>query len=279
MTLPLSRNNRRYGYIEDTIDHRDFGIMSSPVTPQHLKPIVNQEIFCGPVLDQENEGSCTAHFGAGQLAFLMRKYEDKAVDFSPAYIYWLSLQMDAWMAKNELNRWPTNAELLAFAQTNIVGDDGSMGRTVCRVLNQFGACLIGSEAYVAGEFATPPTAGDLNEGMTYRSGAYHRLGTVFDMKTCLMSGYAFGIGFNVYESFENIGSNGLWNPKPDEAVLGGHEVLVIGYDDSMNTGSFKVRNSWGSSWGASGNFWLKYSDAANPAILMDAWLSHLGKAW
>jgi C1A family cysteine protease len=84
----------------------------------------------------------------------------------------------------------------------------------------------------------------------------------------------------VYEYFETMRAPFLYTPnKKDEQVLGGHEVLVIGYDDNESQGAFKVRNSWGKDWANGGNFWLPYSVAADPAILMDAWMSHLGRAW
>lgn len=276
--LQLSPAGRRYGYIEDHADHRDLGMMSAPFrSPTFLARAFDLESFCGPVLDQGAEGSCTAHFGVGLRGFLSRKFENVVRDFSPAYVYWLSLQTDAFYEVND--RWPTTEELLAFAKTNAVQDVGSMGRTVCWVLNKFGACTIGSEPYVPGQFATPPTDAQLAEGLSFKGGAYHRLATVADMKSCLASGYVFGIGFTVYESFEHIGDNGQWNPKTDENVLGRHQVMAIGYDDTLNGGSLKIRNSWGPNWGQRGNFWMKYTDAANPDILMDAWMEHLGKAW
>ena len=53
-----------------------------------------------------------------------------------------------------------------------------------------------------------------------------------------------------------------------------HDVLLVGWDDQYGTGNFinglrpktegawKVRNSWGTSWGMGGYFWLSYADAS-----------------
>lgn len=53
-----------------------------------------------------------------------------------------------------------------------------------------------------------------------------------------------------------------------------HDVLLVGWDDRYGTGNFinglrpktegawKVRNSWGTSWGKGGYFWLSYADAS-----------------
>jgi C1A family cysteine protease len=259
MTLQLSPAGRRYGYLKDKLDHRDFGIATAPLSPNlGLSPSTDLEASVGAVLDQGDEGSCTAHYGAKQLTFLYKKYKAVDAEFSPAFIYYKSREFDGSLDQ---------------------GDCGSMGRSVCHVLNQFGAALRSDEPYTPGDFSTAPTDAQLAEALTYKAGAFHRIQNVQDMKTCLASGYVFGIGFTVYESFESIKADGLWAPDTTENVLGGHETTVIGYDDSVNGGSFKVRNSWGVGFGASGNFWMRYADAGNPDILQDAWFIHLGKRW
>ena len=39
-----------------------------------------------------------------------------------------------------------------------------------------------------------------------------------------------------------------------------HAVTIIGYDDNIYGGAFRVVNSWGYQWGDDGYFWLKYKD-------------------
>ena len=54
----------------------------------------------------------------------------------------------------------------------------------------------------------------------------------------ISSGYPFVVGFTVYDSFESneVAKTGILPlPSPGEKVLGGHCVLVVGYDDAQNT--------------------------------------------
>jgi hypothetical protein len=286
MTLPLSPVGRRYGYRKDKADFRDFGMhrFSHFAEPIPLPAVVDLEPFCGPVRDQGQQGSCTAHAGVGVREFLARKYQPSVTPppvLSPAFLYYLERLMDDFWATN--NRWPTNDELLAIVKTNpAVDDTGSSGRTSLRTMNQFGVCTLDAEPYSDADFTTPPTDAQIAEALLYKSGAYHRISIVQDMKSCLASLYVFAIGFTVFQSFESdqMASDGIWSPdKANESILGYHEPYVIGYDDSVNGGSFKVRNSWSAAWGDKGNFWLRYQDAGDSDILLDAWMQHLGPAW
>ena len=40
----------------------------------------------------------------------------------------------------------------------------------------------------------------------------------------------------------------------------GHMMTIVGYDDYINGGSFRVVNSWGEDWGDKGYMWMSYSD-------------------
>jgi C1A family cysteine protease len=263
----LSPGGRRYGYQRDSPDHRDLGIGSMKLAiPPTLPSALGLEIWCGPVKNQGSLGACTAFAGCGNREFLARKYENRSPVLSPLFLYYMERQLDGTLVK---------------------GDAGSSGRTDCRAMNQFGICEETEESYDPANYQIAPTATQVQAAGVYKAGAYHNIGSVQDMKLCLASGYCVLIGFAVYSSFEGSGiaANGLMPmPSASEQMLGGHEVLVIGYDDSVvgpskTTGAFFVRNSWGSGWGDGGNFWMSYEFAANDSYLWDAWVQHLGKPW
>ena len=216
MSLPISAAGRRYGFLPSPVDHRDFGISSFArylTVSSAPGGSVDLEPYCGPVKDQKDLGACTAFAGTGLREFLARKYQSQDPVLSPLYLYYKERELDGDLMQ---------------------GDTGSFGRTAVKALNQFGVCLETQDAYVYFDFQIEPTPEQVTEALAWKSGAYHALGNVADMRSCLASGYAFCLGFSVFESFESKWPDGVTMPVPDqskEQVLGGHEVLVIGYSD------------------------------------------------
>lgn len=70
------------------------------------------------------------------------------------------------------------------------------------------------------------------------------------------------IGFYYYpESFYRAGE--IWNPSRwDRIGDGGHAMVIVAYDDTLQGGSFLFMNSWGRDWGSDGCTWVRYSDFA-----------------
>jgi C1A family cysteine protease len=78
-----------------------------------------------------------------------------------------------------------------------------------------------------------------------------------NIKTLLSMKLPIIIGVTVDQSFYNMSSTGwIWKSHSGK-TYGGHAICVIGYDDAKQ--AFKVQNSWGSSWGSNGYFWIDYS--------------------
>ena len=83
------------------------------------------------------------------------------------------------------------------------------------------------------------------------------------LKTILDYGWPIVVGMPLYDSFEDMWydstAHGIWT-SVDTAVYSsglGHASCVVGYDDTKE--AFKVMNSWGTSGGDNGYYWVKYS--------------------
>ena len=259
--------NYRYGVVRDAPDHRDRGVFRLAAPPM-LPKAVNWENCLGPVKDQGQEGSCFAFAGAGQREFLYRHYTQNeqrrrtvppgGAIFSPQYLFYRVHELEGTLKQ----------------------DCGGQIRSVVKTLNSLGVCLEKSDPYNSASAWAIPTPAQDTEAKLFEAGAYHRLATVDDMRSCLASGYAFLAGFGVYASFEKsnwLESGVMPLPKAKETLLGGHAVLFFGYDDGRK--AFNVRNSWGPDWCQGGNFWFPYQAAADSGVLWDAWIQHLGKPW
>ena len=98
------------------------------------------------------------------------------------------------------------------------------------------------------------------------------------MKACLASGYPFVFGFTVYESFEGdaVAKSGMVPmPADSETEVGGHAVMAVGYNDSIER--FLVRNSWGPDWGVGGYFTIPYGYLTDSDLADDFWVIRLVK--
>ncbi|RZM10292.1 MAG: DUF4384 domain-containing protein, partial [Pedobacter sp.] len=47
----------------------------------------------------------------------------------------------------------------------------------------------------------------------------------------------------------------------------GHAMAVVGYDDNVAGGAFRILNSWGDTWADKGYVWMKYADFARYCVL------------
>lgn len=132
-------------------------------------------------------------------------------------------------------------------------------------------------SYNISKFTIKPSLASYDFGKKNKSVVYYRvLQTLIQIKQALIKGFPIVFGFQVYESFERIGLDGIMHlPRFSEKLLGGHAVLMVGFDDNIVIdgikGAFIVRNSWGPNWGDKGYFYMPYSYATNPIRANDFW--------
>lgn len=118
----------------------------------------------------------------------------------------------------------------------------------------------------------PPTAA-YTEAKKHQALEYMRVQqTLGQLKGCIADGFPFVYGFTVYDSFEStqVANTGLVPlPADGDAVLGGHAVMAVGYDDA--TRYFIIHNSWGTTWGDQGYFYMPYSYLTDTDLSADFW--------
>jgi C1A family cysteine protease len=267
-----------FGWLRDYNDPRDYAIdhpkvnkiLTSKGTKKHhvlkasdLPSNVDNRKWCSPIEDQGQLGSCTANAGVGMYEYMENKANGTYTDGSRLFLY--------------------KATRLLMGDQGI-GDSGAWIRTTLGAIRLFG---IPNEVYwpysdAPDKFDIMPEAWLWAFGQNFQSIAYFRLDTSADgneniksIKQYVNNGYAVDYGFTVFQSYTQSNTNGGIFPFPassggriSERTVGGHSVLIVGYDDkkvakntkdgNTKTGCFLIRNSWGTSWGDHGYGWFPY---------------------
>lgn len=262
--LSVSPQNRRYGrkIPYPLPPHRMLTHISSA-----LPPFVDLREWAGPIKNQGNEGSCTAHSGSSAMEWIFRRYYHSSPILSPQYLY-----------AQELIR-----------QGDFPNDNGSEGVTLCESMISKGCCEEFQYPYVEGQIARP-TPEQEKAALNHRLGAYHGLNSSGVALSVLgdATPWPVEVGFTVYQSFESedVGKTGVMPvPSPKEQTLGGHEVLALGYDIGKTATirptncppALLIQNSWGTSWGITGFFWMPL--AVVDAHDTDLKIAHSGHPW
>lgn len=249
----MARTNSHYGWVPDLPDQRDFHFAAPQMVQAALPPAVDLRPQCPPVYDQGQLGSCTGNGVAGAIQFDALK-EGLADTSTPSrlFIYY-----------NE-----------RVIEGTVKSDAGAQIRDGIKTVAKSGACDETLWPYDITKFATKPSAAAYKAALNQRAIAYSRVAqTLAHMKGCLASGYPIVFGFTVYSSFEgsDVASTGVVPmPAANEAVLGGHCVVAVGYDDASQR--FTIRNSWGTGWGMSGYATMPYTYLLSPSLASDFWM-------
>ena len=192
------------------------------------------------IRDQGQEGSCTGHATAAVREVLYGSFHGKMIDTrrSPAYLYARTRMAEG--------TWPD--------------DSGATMADEFAVLQSYGVCDEGDMPYDQDPAEPIPEICDA-DAMPYRvpATAWVDMADPNNAKTVLAAGMPIGIAIPVYQSFEDVGSSGeVPIPDPDkEALLGGHGLPILGYDDKAKI--WIIANSWGEGAGDGGYYYLPYS--------------------
>lgn len=233
---------------KDKPDNRDY--IYKP-TANKTGEIVDLRQYCTAIEDQGNLGSCTGQAIVGAIE-LLNKRVGKTNDLSRLFVYYY--------------------ERLIEGTVNY--DSGAYIRDGIKACYTYGAPLESLWPYVIKRFATKPSNTAIKDAARRRITLYERAVNFNSCIDAINNGYPVIVGFLVYSSFMSsiVQSTGMM-PYPNlkrEILLGGHAVLLVGYDNS--TQRFIARNSWGPNWGDKGYFYMPYQVIQNNAISSDFWV-------
>jgi C1A family cysteine protease len=246
-----SRNVKRYGWVPDLPDARDFAFAAPEEVLNKLPTQVDLRPQCPPVYDQGQLGSCTAN--AIGAAFEFDQLKEALVDFTPSrlFIYYNERQIEGTVDQ----------------------DSGAMIRDGIKSVNRIGVCTEDLWAYDIARFTEKPPQQAYTQASLHQATVYRRVTPVLrQIQGALATGIPVVFGFSVYESFESqaVASTGIVPlPQRSERLLGGHAVLAVGYDDTSQR--FIVRNSWGAGWGQAGYCTMPYAYLTDRSLASDFW--------
>lgn len=266
------------GWLRDLPDFRDYTADHIAIAPQldamgvaqpedlAVPASIDLRPYCSPVEDQGSLGSCTANAVVGLVEYFERRAHGKHVDGSRLFLYKVTRDLLHWK-----------------------GDTGAYLRSTIGALAMFGVPPEEYWPYSVAKFDREPTAFAYAFAQSFKAITYYRLdaaGTtpsalLTRIKANLAAGLPSVFGFTVYSSIQQAASSGhIPYPSTNEKVIGGHAMLVVGYDDNLvikNTingaitkGAVIVRNSWGPGWGDHGYGALPYDYVIN-GLAVDFW--------
>lgn len=220
---------------------------------QLVYPIVDLRKYDNKILDQGQEGDCTAASSGG---------------------VWMYLQILKWRiankgyTQNQLNEFiqsqlPVAMDMIYALELQADGDfgedNGSTISTSQHVLSTFGAAYDDVWPNTGLGFEDSPSSLALAAAAMNKVTTMH-IGDLKDVRTSHSEGYPCWLGCPVFGSFTNslsvMESGVIPMPLPFEEMSGGHAMKTIGHNDSKRM--LLIANSWGQQVGQHGYFEMPY---------------------
>ena len=227
---------RGLGYVQDAVDSRDWPIeqFGDGLYAASKASLVQ---YAPSVLDQGRLNSCVAHAVASVVYICHGLRGDPDPDLCSILFLW------------NLTRATEGTGTL---------NSGTSIRDCLKVLNDYGFCKEEAFPYddridnTGAAFKVPPLSA-IRQAFdqrvkfgTRRPAAYARLYNADQIKTALTANFPVILGLGVDIDFQAGRKTVVDKPMKND---GGHCMTVIGFEGDL----FRVRNSWGKSWGDDGD--------------------------
>ena len=247
-----AQTHRYHGYKRPRPDHKL--LLEAPrshlllTQGPELPPAIDLRNCLMPIRDQGQEGACSGFStaanreGAHQIAT-----GQSLPDFlSPAYLYGRT----------------------RIAEGTFPDDSGASIADEMAILKGYGVCTEAELPYTQNAAEAPTAEADVDaKAFTVDEVMYVETLNPQNTKQVLSKDMLITIGFTVFTSFEQTGPDGIVpSRKSTDQVLGGHGVLLCGYDDAKSL--WIIRNQWGAGWGDKGYCYMPYGYEEH---WMEAW--------
>jgi C1A family cysteine protease len=245
------------GWRKDQLDPRDhiYAVTQEDLTrlPKHHSV---RDKMPG-VYDQGQLGSCTGNAIAGAMEYNQIQAGQDPITPSRLYIYWHEREMEGTVSQ----------------------DAGAEIRDGLKVVANLGVPPESDWPYDISRFADPPPSPAETDAALHKATSYKSIqpGPGAPMRTALAQGHPVVFGFVVIEAFESLDPSNpvLRLPQRGDRYVGGHAVLAVGYDFTRQrfpVNVVEVRNSWGTSWGEDGYFYMDAQYFNNQQLTSDFWV-------
>ena len=234
-------------------DRRDHVFLPQGVMEPVLPARVDLRAEFPAAYEQGELGSCSAQTVAA-LVHRLRRQSRRGRDYTPsrlAIYYWARAEQG----------WED-------------ADSGAYIRDALKAVHQRGVPSEGYWPYLPARLTRKPSALAMSLGRRNALAGYARVPQRESaLKAALAQGRPIICGVTVFASGLNSEAARLDGrvplPPEDEPALGGHAVVLVGYDDAE--GHFVFRNSWGPGWGDQGCGYLPYAYVLDSALAFDFW--------
>jgi len=180
------------------------------------------------VENQMQVGSCVAQVWTSMFEYLMRLQLGDESQGSSVALY-------AWLRQ--------------FAGVPLTEDSGSTNSAAAQVLSSFGMPLELDYPNDTSKWSEePPPEIHLNASKQ-KLDLFYTCPNVSAIEACIQQNRPVAIGFKCFESLmsDGVTETGYVPYTPDQKVIGGHAIIIVGYDRALD--GFFFLNSWGTSWG------------------------------
>jgi len=207
-----------------------------------------------PIRDQGQCGSCVAFATVGAVEAKIKLWSGGTQDLSEADVFFCGGKAwEEWMWEQHGQEWEVSCE------TGWFGAPAMDYLWVWGVVNEFCfpyddwdmPCSYRCQAVTEWEFA--PNEFQLRRWFWWPAGTNYRWAKHALVEGPLATEMSVHTDFFAYE-------DGVYVQDPEAEFVGGHMVVLIGYNDDAEIPYWIVRNSWGEDWGMDGYAYVYQED-------------------